>query len=745
MRLLTIILTLPALAACEAAEREWPSWRGPEQTGFVRENAVVTGWSLSGENLIWKSPEGGRSSPVLLNGRIYFIAPAGSGETLGEHVVCLDGDTGKLIWEHKFNVYLSTIVENRVGWTSVVGDPETGNIYAHGTGGMFFCFDKDGKILWRRSLTELYNRVSGYGGRIHTPIVDEDKVIISFFSSGWGSHGPPAHRYLAMDKNTGDVIWWAKPGGRPLDTTYGAPFVTVINGVRMLIGPNADGYVYVIKARTGQKVWYFRLSKRGLNTSIVGQGKHVFVSHGEENLHSTDMGGVVCLDASLKGDITESGVIWRKDGITAGYASPALANGRLYVCDNSAKLHCFDAMTGKLFWKRRTGRVAKGSPVVTADGVIYYATVNGRFSILKDAGDRCEELHVTEFPPVDGFIEEIYGSPAVANGRVHLVTRNATFCLGKIGARVESQPIPPMPAEAEPDPSKPGALLTIPGEITLAPGEKQQFSLRLFDSNGRQLDLDHAGITHEIKGVRGSLGEHGVFAAATDPVCSAGTLTFKLGAVSGSARIRVSPSLPINETFDGMAAGKVPPGWLGVGAKSKLVEMDGNMVLEKLAERPSVPFMRMRAYSGPPISIEGGYTVECDLMGRPRAKGRPIRPDMGLFNCRYALKMMGREKTLRLVTWSPIPRLREETPFDWKTDVWYRAKLRVEIKNGKGLIRGKAWPRDEAEPEGWQVKMIDPCPISEGSPGLYAYSKGTTTSKKGAPNFYDNYKVYAND
>ena len=28
---------------------------------------------------------------------------------------------------------------------------------------------------------------------------------------------------------------------------------------------------------------------------------------------------------------------------------------------------------------------------------------------------------------------------------------------------------------------------------------------------------------------------------------------------------------------------------------------------------------------------------------------------------------------------------------------------------------------------------------------LYAYSKGTTTSKKGAPNFYDNYKVYAND
>jgi hypothetical protein len=95
-----------------------------------------------------------------------------------EHIACYDADNGKKLWERKYNVYLSTVPFTRVGWASLVGDPETGNVYAHGVGGLLICLDKDGKQLWLRSLTEEYGHISGYGGRTDTPIVDENLVIL---------------------------------------------------------------------------------------------------------------------------------------------------------------------------------------------------------------------------------------------------------------------------------------------------------------------------------------------------------------------------------------------------------------------------------------------------------------------------------------------------------------------------------------------------------------------------------------
>ena len=79
--------------------------------------------------------------------------------------------------------------------------------------GCSLCFDRDGKVVWSRSLTEEFGRISGYGGRVHTPVVDEDLVIISYLSSNWGSHTPGRHRYFAFDKRSGELVWIATPGG----------------------------------------------------------------------------------------------------------------------------------------------------------------------------------------------------------------------------------------------------------------------------------------------------------------------------------------------------------------------------------------------------------------------------------------------------------------------------------------------------------------------------------------------------
>ena len=49
--------------------------------------------------------------------------------------MCLDPDTGKVIWEYKFNIFQSDAPAHRVGWASPAVDPETGNLYAIGAGG----------------------------------------------------------------------------------------------------------------------------------------------------------------------------------------------------------------------------------------------------------------------------------------------------------------------------------------------------------------------------------------------------------------------------------------------------------------------------------------------------------------------------------------------------------------------------------------------------------------------------------
>ena len=176
-------------------------------------------------NVLWTQPYGGRSAPLVLDGKLYLINGAGDGLEEGERVMCFDEKTGKPLWSHKFNVFHTDIVSVRLGWTNLAGDPETGNVYAHGTQGFLFCFNRDGKVLWQHSLTEEYGRISGYGGRLTSPVVDGDLVVISMLNASWGEYARGGCRFVAFDKNTGAVVWWASTGLQPKDTYYSCPVV----------------------------------------------------------------------------------------------------------------------------------------------------------------------------------------------------------------------------------------------------------------------------------------------------------------------------------------------------------------------------------------------------------------------------------------------------------------------------------------------------------------------------------------
>jgi len=722
-RTATAVLLAAMMTVGAASGSEWAGWRGPLQNGVSDEKGLVSTWSPSGENLIWRADFTGRSTPVVFDGRVCAVGRVGADVHKQEVVACYDAGTGAKIWESRLNVYLTAVPYTRVGWANIAGDPETGNLYVHGVGGLFVCYDRKGKIVWQRSLTEDSGHISGYGGRTHSPIVDEDQVILGYSNSGWGDQAPPRHRYFSFDKKTGDLLWVSTPGGMPNPiTTQATPVSATINGQRLLLAPNGDGWVYALKARTGEKVWAFQLSKVGLNTSVVVDGTRVYATSGDENIDEGTKGRVVAIDGSGKGDITKTAELWRYDELEVGFSTPVLHGGTLFAVDDSANMFALDAATGKEKWRFNLGTVGKGSPV-WGDGKIYATEVNGDFHIIRPEETQAVSLSRQKIKIGDR-PAEIYSSPAVAYGRVYFTTEEGLYCLGSKSARFSAKKdAPPAPAPRAEAGAAPAWLQIVPAEVVVHPGEPAAFKARAFDALGRLIG-DAAG-TWGTTGLAGTVDAQGRL--TTDPArgSQAGLVTLQSGDLKATARVRVFAPLPWSEGFDNVEVGKSLPYWIGAGNRFVVADKGGNKVLAKAFMDQGLE--RSNLFIGPPEM--SGYTMQADLMGS--VKGRR-RPDMGIIAGGYTLDIMGNHQRLQLRDWIE-PRLEKTVDFAWDPDVWYTAKLQVDVTGDKAIIRGKVWPASAAEPADWTITAEDPVPIRKGSPGLYGYSA--------ADIFYDNIKV----
>jgi outer membrane protein assembly factor BamB len=704
---------------------DWAEWRGPARDGISLERNLPTAWSPTGQNLAWKAPYGGRSAPIVMGDRVYLQNTAGKGALEQERIMAFDANNGKLLWEHRFNVYLSDVPPHRVGWASPVGDPATGNVYVFGVGGNLLGLNRDGKVLWERSLGEDFGLLTTHGGRTVSPIIDGDLVIVSGVTFQWGLHGRGAHRFMAFDKKTGETIWLSAPGSQPYDTTYAPPIIANVNGLRLLIQGASDGFVHAIKPQTGEPVWKHEISKRGLNTGVVVYGTSAILTHSEENLDSNEMGMIVAVDAGSKGEIKKDQVKWRAYGWQGGFSSPVLDGDRMYQVDNSANLAAFDVNTGKQLWLKNLGTVQKGSPVL-ADGKLYVGTENGKFFILKPGATGAEILDEDQLGTA-ALPEKIIASPAISNGRVFIVSEENLYCIGK---KTNAPSRQEAPVEGLPNPNRPAThVQVVPTELMLKPGAKVNFRVRLFDEWGKFIREEPAA-TWSLDQLKGTI-TNGQLDVAGDAITQAGLVKATVGGVTGSASVRVFPPLPWSENFDELALNTIPSTWVNSTMKFAAREVDGKKVLVKTTEGSSLR-SRARAYFGP--SDLSNYTVEGDVFATTK---RRQQGDAGMIAQRYGLTLYGNSQMLHLEPWQPETERTVTIPFAWKPDTWYRMKLEVQnLPDGKTRARGKVWLAGESEPTAWIIERIDPIPNRQGAPGVFGSAL--------AELYFDNLKVYQN-
>ncbi len=733
--LLALCVMAPAAVLLHGAD--WPDWRGPARSGVSPETGLPSSWSPSGENLAWKAPYGGRSAPVVFGDRLFLQNTSGEGAMMQERLMCFHADTGKLLWEHKYNLFTSDVPPHRIAWASPVVDPATGNVFAFSGNGLLMSFSRDGKPLWERSVAEEFGMWTTHGGRVSSPIIDGEQLIVSGLMFSWGTHAGGAHRYLSLDKNSGRANWISSPEGRPTDTIYANPYVADVDGTRMFFSGGSDGAMLALKVNTGERLWTWLVSKRGLNTAALMVGSDVVVSHSEENILSSEMGMLAAIPANKTGVLADADARWVVRGVQAGYASPVSDGQRIYVVDNGGIMFAHDAKTGARVWEQNLGTIQKSSPVL-ADGKLYVGTENGRFFIIRPLADKAEILD-QDWLGSEQNPEPIIGSPAVARGRVYVASMNAIYA---IGPKLAPSGAPPNPAAGAAKPARPAlpagvpaTVLVTPTELILKPGESIALTARAFDAKGAEVSLPGPP-AWTVENLKGTITD-GRFTADAAAMPQAGLVKAAIGSQVGASRIRVIPDFPWSFDFeDGRDV--PPPHWANATGKFAVRDLDGSKVLVKLAENDFAFAKRCRPFFGSPEL--SNYTIEADVRALER---RRQMGDVGVVAQRYELVLFGNHQELHLQPWQPETTRTVKIPFKWEKDAWYTIKLEVQSLDGsKVRARGKVWPKGQPEPATWTIERVDPIGSHKGSPGLYADAPSRVGG--GSELYYDNIKVYRN-
>jgi outer membrane protein assembly factor BamB len=462
----------------------------------------------------------------------------------------------------------------------------------------------------------------------------------------------------AVDANTGAIKWKLKLG---IEQRNSSPFY-------------ADGKLYVpMLDNPGGK-------GAGDNREAGTSGAFYIIKPGEKD-------GEILQHAELEGRC---------------FGTPVAYNGKLYM-QTEKYLYCW----GK---KNPAGKGQR-----TADSA---KVLKGELAIKKDYS-----RNVVEADVIAAAEKNPDRKPVVTIENIS-VNSSPSLTLSKDVA-VESP---------KPGPAK--SLQIIPSEVTLRPGESASFRARSIDANGfvvGQIDdmktlvwTNYIPPTARVKSLmNGNFDAEGKLTTAADAKISAGAFEATLGNLKGYIRGRVLPYLPLNQDFESIAltetnavegaAFAYPPlPWIGARFKFEVRERDGTKCLTKTIDNKF--FQRATVFLG--SSTAKNYTIQADVMSDGN---RRKMSEVGVINQRYAIVLKGNEQKLEVS--SNFERLRESVDFKWSPNVWYHLKSRVDIApDGSGVVRAKAWKRDEPEPEAWTIEVKHRTAHQEGSPGLFGFS-----------------------
>ena len=454
--LLALLVLVPFVTTNSRAE-DWPQFRGPTGTGVMTDAKPPAEWSAD-KNVRWKVAVAGVawSCPIVIGNKVFVTTAFSDGQPKPKSgggfgggkggggaggagapkvayqfkLVCLERATGKTAWEKvvkEARPAIPTHGSNTYATETPVSDGERVYAYFGMTG--LFCYDLDGKELWKKDLGT-YAMQNGWG-TASSPVLAGDKLIIQ-------CDNEEKSFLAAFDKKTGKEEWKVE---RREKSGWATPFVwktkdrtdIVVAGAQAIRGYNpADGKV----------VWALDVGGGQSSASPTGDMERLYVGVGQGGGPGGPKGGgggaraagtLFAVKAGAKGDITpkagetsSEGVAWAAARAWPAASSPLVYDGFVYTLDrNGGTISCFDARTGKAAYtkERIPSAGAFWASPWAADGNIFCLDETGATHVLK-AGSEFDVVRVNKLG------RDIYwASPAAASGALFIRSVDALYCI----------------------------------------------------------------------------------------------------------------------------------------------------------------------------------------------------------------------------------------------------------------------------------------------------------------------------
>ncbi len=389
-------------------------WRGPDRSGQYYESGLLKEWPAGGPQLLWETEELGHgySSPVIVNDRLFIT---GMNEEKTQEVFCAFTWDGKMLYQTAYGLpWNDTYPETRTTPTI-----ENGKAYMISGSGEVVCIDTaDGKIVWKVDGGKDFQRKTGNWGTSECPLVFEGKV---FYTPGGDQT-----TIVALDTETGKVVWKSEPLGEP--SSYTSPILSYSIGIYKIITLTQKSVIQV-DPETGKIEWTYRnwgttpeIKARGIesiapNTPLILE-EGIFVCNGY------DIGSFLLRQGYGSQTPKE---VWRNNDLDTQHGGFVHLDGIIYgsnwMGSSPGNWVAVDLKTGETkyneAWK---GGKSRGS-IITADGMLYcYDERRGYVGLVRPTPEKFDV--VSEFQIKKG-IGPHWAHPVINNGVLYIRHGNA--------------------------------------------------------------------------------------------------------------------------------------------------------------------------------------------------------------------------------------------------------------------------------------------------------------------------------